>query len=282
VVHLAAKVGLGVGLGDLDDYVSSNDLGTAVLLQTMASHDVGRLVLAGSMVVYGDGSYTCPEDGQQQAPPRSAADLAAGRFEPHCPACGNPLEPGLTFEDAPIDPRNGYAATKLHQEHLAAVFARETGATVASMRFHNVYGPGMPYNTPYAGVASIFLSELAAGRPPRVHEDGAQRRDFVHVADVARAVTMAAEIAQDPAASPLRTYNVGSGRVTTVGQMARLLSEATGGPRPVLTGQYRLGDVRHITASSQRAADELGWRAQITLERGLGEFAAAPGGSRRR
>ena len=216
VVHLAAKVGLGAGLGDLDDYVSSNDLGTAVLLQAMAAHGVGRLVLAGSMVVYGDGAYACPDDGPQAALPRTAADLAGGRFDPACPACGKALEPGPTFEDAPTDPRNGYAATKLHQEQLSAVFARETGASVASLRFHNVYGPGMPRDTPYAGVASIFLSELAAGRPPKVHEDGAQRRDFVHVRDVARAVATAAELAGSPAAMPFRAFNIGSGRITTV------------------------------------------------------------------
>lgn len=274
VVHLAAKVGLGVGLSDLDDYVASNDLGTAVLLQAMAGYAVPRLVLAGSMVVYGDGAYSCPDDGPRRPGPRAAADLEAGRFDPPCPVCGRVLEPGLTGEDADVDPRNGYAATKLHQEHLAQVFARETGATVASMRFHNVYGPGMPRNTPYAGVASIFLSALAEGRAPQVHEDGAQRRDFVHVGDVARAVATAAETPAYAVAHPFRAYNVGSGRVTTVGEMAGMLARATGGPDPRLTGRYRLGDVRHITASSRRAAAELGWRAEIDLETGLAHLAA--------
>ena len=141
VVHLAAKVGLGVDLGDLDDYVSSNGLGTAVLMQEMARAGVGRLVLASSMVVYGEGAYSCPEHGSVHPLARRDADLAAGRFEPGCPSCGRPLSPGLVSEDAGPDPRNGYAATKLHQEHLAAVWARETGGVAAALRFHNVYGP---------------------------------------------------------------------------------------------------------------------------------------------
>ena len=151
----------------------------------------GRLVLASSMVVYGEGRYACAEHGLVRPGPRLPADLDAGRFEPPCPRCGAALAPQSIPEDAPSDPRNVYAATKLHQEHLAAAFSRETGVPVTALRYHNVYGPRMPRDTPYAGVASIFASALAAGRAPRVFEDGGQLRDFVHVRDVARANVLA-------------------------------------------------------------------------------------------
>jgi dTDP-L-rhamnose 4-epimerase len=274
VVHLAAKVGLGVDLNDLDDYVSSNDLGTAVLLRAMGDTRIRRLVLASSMVVYGEGAYRCAEHGPVAPGPRRQSELAAGHFEPPCPVCGRELTPAEVTEEAACDPRNGYAATKLHQEHLSAVWARETGGSVAALRFHNVYGPGMPQNTPYAGVAAIFRSALERGDPPTVLEDGCQRRDFVEVSDVARAVIAAL----DPAGElpPFRAYNVGSGRVGTIGQLATLLASTMGGPEPVITGGFRLGDVRHVTASSERADRELGWRARVSLPEGVATFAAAP------
>ena len=133
-------------------------------------------------------------------PPRQAADLDAGRFEPRCQHCGQPLSPELVPEEAPLGPRNVYAATKLAQEHLAGAWARATGDQAVALRYHNVYGPGMPRDTPYAGVASFFRSALAAGRAPRVFEDGAQRRDFVHVRDVAGATVAALEAARRPGA----------------------------------------------------------------------------------
>ncbi|MFB7268032.1 NAD-dependent epimerase/dehydratase family protein, partial [Streptomyces nojiriensis] len=193
VCHQAAKVGLGKEFGDAPGYVSANDLGTAVLLAEMARARVPRLLLAGSMVVYGEGRYECPAHGTVRPGPRAESDLRAGRFEPRCPACGAGLAPGLVTEDAPTDPRNVYATTKLAQEHLASSWARATGGRAVSLRYHNVYGPGMPRDTPYAGVAALFTSSLARGEAPRVFEDGGQRRDFVHVRDVAAANAVALE-----------------------------------------------------------------------------------------
>ncbi|MGA5147531.1 NAD-dependent epimerase/dehydratase family protein [Streptomyces griseoincarnatus] len=272
VCHQAAMVGLGTGFADAPEYVSRNDLGTAVLLTAMADAGVRRLVLAGSMVVYGEGRYECPRHGVVRPGPRAEEDLAAGRFEPPCPVCGAALAPGLVAEDAPADPRNVYATTKLAQEHLAAAWARATGGSAVSLRYHNVYGPGMPRDTPYAGVASFFRSALARGEAPRVFEDGGQRRDFVHVRDVASANVAALEA--DPPAGALTAYNTGSGTPHTVGEMAQALAEAHGGPSPVVTGDYRLGDVRHITADSTRLRTALGWKPEITFEEGMREFAA--------
>jgi len=274
VCHQAAMVGLGVDLGDLPEYVANNDLGTAVVLHAMAATGVRRLVLASSMVVYGEGHYTCPEHGEVRPGPRQAADLDAGRFEPPCPRCDRALLPAEIGEDAALDPRNVYAATKVAQEHLAAAWARAAGATAVALRYHNVYGPRMPRDTPYAGVASIFRSALAGGSAPRVFEDGGQRRDFVSVHDVATANVLA--LTGEVPAGALTAFNVASGTPHTVGEMAAELARAAAGPAPEVTGEYRLGDVRHIVASATRAREVLGFRAQVDFAAGMAEFAAAP------
>jgi len=260
VCHQAGMVGLGVDFLDVADYVSHNDLGTAVLLRELAQRRFrGRLVLASSMVVYGEGLYTCAIHGIVRPAPRSARELDAGRFEPRCPRCGAELVPGPIPENAPTDPRNVYAATKLHQEHLAFAFARETGVPVTALRYHNVFGPRMPRDTPYAGVAAIFASALSAGNGPRVFEDGGQMRDFVHVCDVARANVLAL-VAPEPAAGP---FNVCSGTPRSVLDVAQALRAAhgDGAPEVDVTGEYRLGDVRHVFASPARAAERLGFAA---------------------
>nr|WSX48757.1 NAD-dependent epimerase/dehydratase family protein [Streptomyces sp. NBC_00974] len=273
VCHQAAMVGLGKDFADAPAYVSHNDLGTAVLLAAMADRGVRTLVLASSMVVYGEGRYECPRHGVVRPGPRRVADLDGGRFEPRCPLCESELEPGLVDEDAPTDPRNVYATTKLAQEHLAASWARCVDGRAVALRYHNVYGPGMPRDTPYAGVASFFRSSLARGEAPQVYEDGGQRRDFVHVRDVAEANALALE-----AAAPLGVctpYNTGSGSPHTVGEMATALAVAHGGPLPVVTGAFRLGDVRHITADSRRLRADLGWLPRVGFTDGMTEFAHA-------
>jgi dTDP-L-rhamnose 4-epimerase len=272
VCHQASMVGLGVDFDDVADYVSHNDLGTAVLLRGLARRGfAGRITLASSMVVYGEGRYRCSEHGLVAAPPRNPSDLDAGRFEPPCPRCGRPLTPESVPEGAAPDPRNVYAATKLHQEHLCGAFARETRSTVTSLRYHNVYGPRMPRDTPYAGVAALFRSRLEAGEAPLVFEDGGQRRDFVHVRDVAHANVLALT-GERPFHGAL---NVATGRPHTVGEMAAALARAIQGPAPQVTGAWRGGDVRHVFASTDRAGEALGFRAEIGFEDGMTEFARA-------
>jgi dTDP-L-rhamnose 4-epimerase len=274
VCHHAGMVGLGSDFLDIADYVSHNDTGTAVLLRALAARGFsGRLVLASSMVVYGEGRYACPDHGLVRPAPRRSEDLDAGRFEPGCPRCGRELDAQPIPESAELDPRNVYAATKLHQEHLAAALEREAGVPVTALRYHNVYGPRMPRDTPYAGVASLFASALAAGEAPRVFEDGAQRRDFIHVRDVA-AANVAALKSIEPVTGAL---NVASGRPRSVGEMARGLAEAAGAgaPRPLITGEYRLGDVRHVFASTERARALLGFGAAEDFAQGMRELARA-------
>ena len=275
ISHQAAMVGLGVDFDDAPAYVAANDGGTAAGL--WALHHAGfrgRFVLASSMVVYGEGAYRCAEHGAVRPGPRAASDLDAGRFEPRCPGCGRELRPETVTEDLPPDPRNVYAATKVHQEHLAAAFAREHEVSVAALRYHNVYGPRMPRDTPYAGVASIFRSALEAGRSPQVYEDGAQIRDFVHVRDVAAANLAALTVPFEGTVA----CNIASGEPHTIGEMAAALTAAlgTGGARAQTTGRYRLGDVRHVFGSPERAAAVLGFRAAIAFDEGMREFARAP------
>ncbi len=275
VSHQAAMVGLGVDLDDMPAYVSHNDLGTAVLLRALARAQVHRLVLGSSMVVYGEGRYRCAEHGLVPVPPRKQADLQSGRFEPRCGACGEEPTPEPVPEDAPLDPRNVYAATKLHQEHLAGAYVRENGTALVALRYHNVYGPGMPRDTPYAGVAALFADALANGRAPRVFEDGGQLRDFVHVRDVAVANMLALERGAG-------AFNVCSGTPRSVGEMAQALHAAyPDAPAPVVTGEFRLGDVRHVFADPRAATAVLGFRAAEDFSAGMAELAgrllAAPG-----
>lgn len=270
VVHLAAKVGLGDGVRDAADYVSNNDLGTATLVAALADTDIDRLVLASSMVVYGEGLAPCSDHGLVPPAARSMEQLREGDFEARCPTCGDALGHHLVGEDSALAPANVYAASKVAQEHLGAVWARTTGGAAIALRFHNVYGRRLPRDTPYAGVAALFVSMLNNGDAPTVYEDGGQRRDFVHVRDVARAVVAAT--ASSVPDSAMLTYNIGSGHPRTVLEMATALSAATGGAPPVVTGQFRLGDVRHITASSQRAVRDLGWRPEEDFALGMAEI----------
>ena len=274
VSHQAAMVGLGVSFDDVTDYVAHNDLGTATLLRALSRAAFrGRLVLASSMVVYGEGGYSCRQHGRVTPGLRSMKDLESGRFDPLCPECGGELTAVPVTEETPPDPRNVYGATKLHQEHLCSAFGRERDVPVAMLRYHNVYGPRMPRDTSYAGVASIFRSALADGRPPQVFEDGTQMRDFVHVTDVARANVLCL-LREEPAEGP---FNISSGTPHTIGELAGAMSSAFGpdAPAPVVTGRFRLGDVRHVFASPARARDVLGFRPQVSFGDGVMAFAAA-------
>ena len=281
VSHQAAKVGLGRGVEDLADYVRRNDLGTAVLLSAMAGAGIARLTLASSMVVYGEGGYDCPDHGPVRPAPRRNDDLEAGRFEPRCALCSAPLTVREVDESAALDPRNGYAASKVAQEHLSATWAGVTGGRAVALRYHNVYGRRMPRDTPYAGVAALFRSALGRGEAPLVFEDGAQLRDFVHVRDVARVNRLALEH-DGPERGRLTPFNVASGRPSTVGALAAALANVLGGPRPVVTGEFRTGDVRHVVASPARAVTGLGFRAAVSLREGMADFAAEEDLTRRR
>jgi dTDP-L-rhamnose 4-epimerase len=224
------------------------------------------------MVVYGQGRYECPEHGLVDPLPRTRADLDAGVFEHRCPLGGEQLEWRLVGEQAALRPRSLYAASKTAQEHYALAWAEATGGRVVALRYHNVYGPNMPRDTPYSGVAAIFRSAIERGDPPRVFEDGGQMRDFVHVDDIAAANRAAIEAELDG----FEAFNVCSGQPISIGEVASVLTDARDGAPAVVTGEYRSGDVRHIVADPARAAEVLGFRAAIDWRDGLADFAFAP------
>jgi dTDP-L-rhamnose 4-epimerase len=273
VCHQAAMVGAGVDAADAPAYGGHNDFATTVLLAQMFAAGVGRLVLASSMVVYGQGRYHCRQHGPVDPLPRRRADLDAGIFEHRCPLGDEELQWRLVDEDAALRPRSLYAASKTAQEHYALAWSESTGGSVVALRYHNVYGPGMPRDTPYSGVAAIFRSSLERGEPPKVFEDGRQMRDFVHVDDVAAANLAAATSDRDG----FSAVNVCSGRPISILEVATALCDARGcAVSPVITGKYRSGDVRHIVADPARAADVLGFRAAVDPREGLRGFAFAP------
>ncbi|MDY6997661.1 MAG: NAD-dependent epimerase/dehydratase family protein [Actinomycetota bacterium] len=275
VCHQAAVVGAGVDAADAPSYGSHNDFATTVLLAEMFAAGCRRLVLASSMVVYGQGRYTCAEHGDVDPVPRARADLDAGVFDHRCPRDGQPVDWALVGEDAPLRPRSLYAASKVAQEHYALAWAESSAGSVVALRYHNVYGPGMPRDTPYSGVAAIFRSSLEKGEAPKVFEDGGQMRDFVHVDDVAAANVAAVEAtAAGPAG--FDAFNVCSGSPVAILDVATALCDTRGDVTPAVTGQYRSGDVRHIVADPAKAAQRLGFQAAIDPRDGLREFATAP------
>lgn len=224
VCHQAAMVGSGVAVSDMPLYTSHNDLGTAVLMAAMAERGVDRLVLASSMVVYGEGQYECPKHGLVEPFPRTIADLEAGRFVPACPRCSESLTWRLVEEDAPLRPQGSYASSKMAQEHYARAWATQAPGAVIALRYHNVYGSHVPKDTPYAGVAAIFRSALARGDAPRVFEDGKQTRDFVHVDDVVRANLTAIHALEGRAMGSFAAYNVCSGIPISINEVANILT----------------------------------------------------------
>jgi dTDP-L-rhamnose 4-epimerase len=264
VVHLAARVGVGQSMYELSEYTSANSCGTAVLLEALLDHPVRKLLVASSMSIYGEGA-TSPVPAVE----RRREDLEARRFEPRG-ANGEELTALPTPETKQPANSSVYALTKYDQERLCLVFGDAYDAPAVALRFFNVYGPRQALSNPYTGVLAIFASRLLNDRPPLVYEDGGQRRDFVNVADVARACRLALE--RDGADG--RALNIGSGEsvtVTEIGQkLASVLDVAI---EPEVTGKFRAGDIRHCFADITLAGDLLGYRPTVELEDGIAELA---------
>jgi len=277
VVHFAAVVGVGQSMYQIARYNQVNVQGTAVLLEAMLRRQrqpgsgLERLLVAGSMSLYGEGRYWCGGCGQARAPGRRAlAQLRAQRWEPPCPACGGGLEPRPTDEEKLPQLGSIYALTKYMQEEMCLLFGRSYGLAATALRFFNTYGPRQALSNPYTGVAAVFAAELLAGRPPQVFEDGRQLRDLVSVHDVTAACQLALE--SDQAAD--RVFNIASGQTLTVAELAERLAQALHAPIvPTLTGRFRLGDARHCVADIRAASQALGYRPRVGLEEGMRELA---------
>lgn len=270
VFHLAAKVGVGQSMYEIAGYSSVNDLGTATLLQAMIATPPRKLVVASSMSIYGEGLMIDDEGRQVETVERTPAALRRGQWDP-CDAAGRPLRPVPTPEGKRPNLNSVYALGKFTQEQMCLLAGRAYGIETTALRFFNVYGPRQALSNPYTGVLAIFGSRLLNGQPPLVFEDGQQRRDFVHVRDVARACRLALE-AGDGAGQAI---NVGSGRSISIAEVADGLIKALNlGPqvRPHITGRFRVGDIRHCFADVTRARDVLGFEARIGFDEGLREL----------
>lgn len=269
VFHFAAAVGVGQSMYQIERYTDVNNRGTAVLLEALLRHRVRKLVVASSMSVYGEGLY-CTDAGEKVCPePRPMERLKSGYWE-LTGRDGQTLAPVPTSEDKSPSPQSVYALSKLDQETLCLLFGRAYGVPVAALRFFNVYGERQALSNPYTGVLAIFASRFLNGKPPIVFEDGHQRRDFVHVRDLARACVLALEC--DAAANV--TLNVGSGCSYSIVEVAERLARVLGREHlvPQISGRYRAGDIRHCFADISRAGDLLGYRPCIDLDSGLAEL----------
>jgi dTDP-L-rhamnose 4-epimerase len=275
VIHMAAAVGVGQSMYEIVSYTQINDCGTAVLLQALAQRPVERLICASSMSVYGEG-LARDARGRIVAPPeRSSEQLRAGRWELE-DEDGAPLTPLPTPETKQPSLSSVYALNKFAQERLCLIAGRAYSIPTFALRFFNVYGPHQALSNPYTGVLAIFAARLLNNKPPLVFEDGLQRRDFVHVQDVAHACLLALEADR----GAFETYNIGSGDsrsiLSVAADLARVMNRAAIVPQ--IVGKYRMGDIRHCFADVAKSRATLGFVPQVRFEAGLAELAEWLGG----
>lgn len=271
VYHEAAEVGVGQSMYEMQRYVRANDLGTAVLLEALAARRdrIRKLIVASSMSIYGEGAYQCPNCGRSYPHLRAPAQLLERRWEFSCPDCRVTLAPIPTSEDKPLFPTSVYAITKQDQEQFCLVVGRAYDIPAVALRYFNVYGPRQALSNPYTGLCAIFSARLLQDQPPLIFEDGEQTRDFVHVSDIVQANLLALETD----AADYKAINVGTGRATSVKQVAALLTKGLGKEiEPQLVGKYREGDIRHCYADITRARRLLGYEPKVSLEQGIPEL----------
>jgi dTDP-L-rhamnose 4-epimerase len=275
IVHLAAETGTGQSMYEIDRYYRVNVQGTALLFDVLAngSHGVRNVVLASSRSVYGEGAYLCdscdPEGARKFPAPRTAEQLSEGRWNPVCQDCRSELRPVATREDDQLAPASIYAATKLAQEELVRVACGALGISYSILRLQNVFGEGQSLANPYTGILSIFSTRIRSGQTLPLFEDGEETRDFVHVDDVAAAMLRCIE-----RPSPKGVIlNVGSGVPASIKSVANLLRKLMNSPiEPHVTGEYRIGDIRHNSADISELESVVGFRPAVSLEEGLGRF----------
>jgi dTDP-L-rhamnose 4-epimerase len=267
VFHFAAYTGVGQSMYQISEYLDVNVQGTAALLELLSrpSSSVRKLIVASSRAVYGEGAYHCPRCGPVSPLPRTAEQLRAGRWELTCPCCGQTVQPIPTPETQTTDPRSIYAVSKLNQEQISLLIGEAYGLPVVVLRFFNVYGPRQSLKNPYTGVINTFITRSMNGLPPQVYEDGRESRDFVHVSDVCQACLLA----MTNEAANGRIFNVGSGQSLSLLEVAQTIATHLGGPAPVITGQYRVGDIRHCDADLTHARQRLSYSPAVSFAAGI-------------
>jgi dTDP-L-rhamnose 4-epimerase len=270
VFHYAAAVGVGQSMYQVAEYTAVNNLGTAILLEALIARPVEKLVVASSMSIYGEGLYRDVAGYVSGNVRRSRDQLKRGEWEPRG-GDGRPLQPLPTPETKMPDLSSIYALSKYDQERMCLLIGEAYGIPVAALRFFNVYGPRQALSNPYTGVLAIFAARLLNDNPPLIFEDGRQQRDFVSVYDVARA----SRLAYESAAARNEVFNIGSGQAYTIGDIAERMRRVLGKEsiEPEISGEYRVGDIRHCFADIGKAQAVLGFSPQVELEEGLLELA---------
>ncbi|MFH0956729.1 MAG: NAD-dependent epimerase/dehydratase family protein [Candidatus Aenigmatarchaeota archaeon] len=268
--HLAASVGVGQSMYEIEKYVSNNTLKTARLLEmlTKKEYPLKKLIVASSMSIYGEGSYRCDDCGMVYPALREASQMKAGDWEVRCPSCGKHARPVPTSEEKPLQPTSIYAITKRDQEEMCLATGRAYGLPVVALRYFNVYGPRQSLSNPYTGVCAIFSSMIKNNNPPLIFEDGNQTRDLISVHDIVQASVIALENKK----ADYGSFNVGTGRPTSIAEVAGTLIKLYGKKlSPKIAGKYRQGDIRHAYADITRMR-KLGYSPKVGLEGGLLEL----------
>ncbi len=271
VYHLAAEVGVGQSMYDIVRYMSTNTMGTSILLELLANrkHVVQKVIVASSMSIYGEGQYTCATCGPMTPAVRPISQLEQQQWEVLCPRCNAVLEPLPTSEEKPLQPTSVYAISKRDQEELCLTLGRAYDIPTVALRFFNTYGSGQSLSNPYTGVAAIFASRLLNNRPPIIFEDGKQMRDFVHVDDIVQALILALE--KD--AANYEMFNVGSGAPISISEVASTLGAALDCDlQPEIVQRFRAGDIRHCYADISKAKSLLGYHPRVSFQEGMAEL----------
>jgi dTDP-L-rhamnose 4-epimerase len=274
VFHLAAAVGVGQSMYQIQYYTDTNTLGGAVLLDLLANtkHQVRKIVVASSMSIYGEGKYECADCGAVYPKLRSEAQLKRRDWEMKCPHCGRDVRPVPTDEDKPLYPTSIYAITKRDHEEMFLSTGFAYGIPAVALRFFNTYGPRQALSNPYTGVMAIFSGRLLNRQPPVIYEDGLQSRDFTHVSDIVQGLLLA----MDRPEADYQVFNLGTGVPTSIAEVAEMLSQhlTHGETRPQILNQFRAGDIRHCYADLSKTRRLLGFEPRVSLQEGLGDLLA--------
>jgi dTDP-L-rhamnose 4-epimerase len=271
IFHLAAMVGVGQSMYQIQRYTEVNTQATAKLLETIidGAYGIEKLLVASSMSIYGEGAYQCHSCGVVYPKLRSEAQLAAKDWEMKCPVCSKNVEPVPTNEDKPLYPTSIYAINKRDQEEMCLSIGRAYHIPTVALRYFNTYGTRQSLSNPYTGVAAIFLSRIKNDKPPMIFEDGLQARDFISVHDIVQANILAMEKPE----ADYEVFNVGTGKPVTILQIADILNKLCGKDlKPQVLGKYRSGDIRHCYADITKIKSKLGFKPKVELDKGMEEL----------
>jgi dTDP-L-rhamnose 4-epimerase len=271
VIHLAAETGTGQSMYQIYKYSEVNTGGTALLLDIVANKltSIKKMIVASSRAIYGEGRYKCPKHGEVYPAAREEADLKKGIFECHCPVCGGEVQLLATHENSKIEPQSIYGISKYNQEQLFLIAGKSLNIPAVAFRYQNVYGPGQSLSNPYTGILSIFSTQIKNNNDINIFEDGKESRDFVYIDDVVNATILGLENEN----ANYQAYNVGYGEPVTVLEIANKLIELYQSKVKIkVTGNFRLGDIRHNFAELKKITTDLNYTPSVSFEKGIGNF----------